>query len=367
MNIASSAVKSPPAHQELLPAVSWRGELLTIFLSVWTIAGAFLDGWAHSKVVQFETFFTPWHGVFYSGFAALSLWIIVVVAANMRDGRAGWAAVPVGYRLGVIGLAVFTVGTVFDFLWHEVFGIEQAGERLASPAHLLLFIGGLLAITSPLRAAWAGIRGDSEAPSLRAFLPGLLSLTLATTVVAFILGHLWGFYSADFLGLPQYQQFQAQFTASPQAVRDLQFLIQARVAGAILLSNLILLAPALLMLRRWRVPPGSMTILFVTVTVWMAALREFNYAEVIVVAFLGGVAADGLLSVLYPRFTSPTTLRVFATAVPLVIWTCYFLAVHFRWSLALSPELWVGGVFFTGVSGLALSLLMEPSPRSDAA
>ena len=349
------------------PALSWWGELLTILFSVWTIAGAFLDGWAHSKVVQFETFFTPWHGVFYSGFAALSLWIIMVVAANLREGRAGWAAVPEGYRLGIVGLAVFTVGTVFDFLWHEVFGIEQAGERLASPAHLLLFIGGLLVITSPLRAAWARTGGDSEAPSLRAFLPGLLSLTLATTVVAFILGHLWGFYSADFLGLPQYQKFQAQFSAAPQAIRDLQFLIQARVAGAILLSNLILLAPALLMLRRWRVPPGSMTILFVTVTVWMAALREFHLPEVIVVAFLGGLAADGLLSVLYSRLARTTAFRLFATAVPLVIWTLYFLAVHLRWGLALSPELWVGGVFFTGVSGLALSLLMGPSPYSQAA
>jgi len=350
-------------RQDLAPPLSWRGDLVTILFSVWTIAGAFLDGWAHSKVVQFETFFTPWHGVFYSGFAALSFWIIVVVAANMREGRAGWAAVPAGYRLGVIGLAIFTVGTVFDFLWHEVFGIEQAGERLASPAHLLLFVGGLLAVTSPLRAAWVRTGGQADAPSLKTFLPGLLSLTLATTVVAFMLGHLWGFYSADFLGLRQYAEFQGQFAASPQAARALAFLTQARVGGAILLSNVILLAPALLMLRRWRVPPGSMTIFFVTVTIWMAALREFHLPEVIVVALLGGLAADVLVQVLRPSPERAAAFRLFATAVPLVLWTLYFVATHLRWGLALSPELWVGGVFFTGASGLALSLIMVPASQ----
>jgi len=361
MSTATSLFGRSAVSWEPGPPLGWRGELLTILLSTWTIAGAFLDGWAHSKVVQFETFFTPWHGVFYSGFTALGAWIIWTIATNARAGRSGWAAVPAGYRLGVIGLSIFTIGTVFDFLWHEVFGIEQAGERLASPAHLLLFIGGLLAVTSPLRAAWGRTGGEADTSSLKDFLPGLLSLTLATTVVAFMLGHLWGFYSADFLGLRQYAHFQGQFAASPQAMRDLAFLTQARVAGAILLSNLILLAPALLMLKRWRVPAGSMTILFGTVTVWMAALREFHLPEVIVVALLSGLAADILVLALRPRRDRPAAFRLFATIVPLVLWTLYFVATHLRWGLALSPELWVGGVFFTGAFGLVLSLIMVPA------
>lgn len=145
------------------PALSWRGEMLTILLSVWTIAGAFLDGWAHSKVVQFETFFTPWHGVFYSGFAALSAWTIWAVARNTRAGRWGREAIPAGYDLGLLGLLIFLIGTVGDFLWHEVFGIEQAGERLASPAHLMLFAGG----PSPVLSARPGCARDRTATRQR--------------------------------------------------------------------------------------------------------------------------------------------------------------------------------------------------------
>lgn len=66
--------------------LSWRGEMLTVFFSAWALAGAFLDGWAHSRVIQFETFFTPWHAVFYTGFFAMAAWVIWTVRANRVAG-----------------------------------------------------------------------------------------------------------------------------------------------------------------------------------------------------------------------------------------------------------------------------------------
>ena len=338
--------------------LTWRGEMFTVLLAAWTISGAFLDGWVHSKLGRPETFFTPWHGVFYSGFAALSFWIVWSMIGNLKKGREGRAAIPVGYDLGLLGLLVFLVGVLGDFLWHIGFGIEQAGERLASPAHLLLFVGGLLAVTSPLRAAWAQ---RDDAPSLRTFLPGLLSLTLTTTVVAFMLWHLWGFDSVQWLGVRQYQQFQQQFTGSADAIQQLLFLAQARVAGAILVTNFVLLAPALLMLRRWRVPFGSVTILFTLTTVWMAALREFWVWETIVVALWSGLAADVLVRTTQPSPGRISAFRLFAATVPLALWALYFVITHLRWGLVAAPELWVGGVFFTAVTGLALSLIMVPA------
>lgn len=344
------------------PFLSWRGELLTVFLSTWTIAGAFLDGWVHAKFGRPDTFFTPWHAVFYSGYAALSVWVLWSVASFRRQGRNPWEAIPAGYEWGVLGLFIFLVGVVGDFLWHSVFGIEQAGERLASPAHLLLFIGGLLTVTSPLRAAWT--TQEVKAPSLRRFLPGLLSLTLTTTVIAFMLWHLWGFDSVQWLGAAQYDQFRSQFTAAPQAARQLLFLAQARVAGAILVTNLVLLAPVLLMLRRWRVPFGSVTILFSVTAIFMAALREFWLVETVAIALLAGLAADILVRMLDPSPLRVFAYRIFATAVPFVVWSLYFIITHLRWGLTTSPELWVGGVFFTAVTGLTLSLLMVPARES---
>ncbi len=212
--MATAAQALEGNEPRLRPMLSWRGEMLTVLFSAWTIAGAFLDGWVHSKFGRPDTFFTTWHGVFYSGFAALSVWIVCSVASSSRRGYRGLAAVPAGYTLGIVGLLIFLIGVGGDFLWHIGFGVEQAGERLASPAHLLLFVGGLLAVTSPLRAAWSR-HDDGSARSLRNFLPALLSLTLTTTVVAFMLWHLWGFDSVQWLGAEQYAQFQQQFTSSP--------------------------------------------------------------------------------------------------------------------------------------------------------
>ena len=41
--------------------------LCTVFLG-----GAYLDVWAHVHVPELETFFTPWHAVFYAGFFAVT-------------------------------------------------------------------------------------------------------------------------------------------------------------------------------------------------------------------------------------------------------------------------------------------------------
>jgi len=79
------------------PAIGmgWRGDLVTAALAAWLIVGLFVDGWAHNTRPLLETFFTPWHALFYSGFASLAAWSV-------------WrrAAVPPGYGLAVVGLAL---------------------------------------------------------------------------------------------------------------------------------------------------------------------------------------------------------------------------------------------------------------------
>ena len=46
-------------------------DLIVSLLSLWIIAGLYLDGSAHHHIPDLiETFFTPWHAVLYSGFLA---------------------------------------------------------------------------------------------------------------------------------------------------------------------------------------------------------------------------------------------------------------------------------------------------------
>ncbi len=343
------------------PHLSWRDELITVALATWAMVGISLDGWAHGKFGQADTFFTVWHGIFYAGVFATAAWILWPVLHWRRAGHVGITAVPRGYELGIVGLAIFVVGTVGDMLWHMGFGIEEAGKRLGSPAHLLLFVGGMLIVTSPFRAAWASSAIVGHRPSLREFLPALLSISLAAILTAIMFSYLWGFYSTSYLGVDPLWRLVGHFAQSDGATQALQTMTRARAISSVLVANLVLLAPVLVMLRRWRLPFGTVTIFFTLTATWMAAVDELRFVEAIGVALAGGLVADGLVQVLQLAPRTVGAFRTFATIVPLVLWSAYFLAEHLRWGLTMSPELWAGGIFITALSGLGLSVVMVPA------
>jgi hypothetical protein len=336
------------------PRTSWRDDMITTVLCAWVVAGMVLDAWAHQNFSQLETFFTPWHGVLYSGFAAVMAWMVgkVVTATGWRWDRAG---VPVGYGLGVIGVTIFLVSGVGDGIWHTVFGIEQDVEAALSPTHVGLFVGALLLFTSPLRAAWSsGVPGP--APSLRAFLPALLSLTLATVLVSFLFFYLSAFQSPSST-LP----FERRVSHLSGPFPALAYTRQHGVAS-VLVTNLLLLAPVLLLLRRWRPPFGSVTLLFSTVAALATATQEFAFGELVLAALVGGLVADSSIARSSRTSNRVRAHRLVATITPLALWSSYFLILRWRDGIAWPAELWTGSIVFVSLGGLALSLLMVPPP-----
>src|SRR6185436_11846295 len=148
----------PPASR---PRASYRDDLVTVLGGLWTMVGLVLDAWAHNNIPELETFFTPWHAVFYSGFLATAAWILWLVWRNRHTHGLGAAAVPVGYGLALVGLPLFGLAAVGDFIWHTVFGIEQDLKILFSPTHLLLATSLVLIVTAPLRS----VQSDPELPA----------------------------------------------------------------------------------------------------------------------------------------------------------------------------------------------------------
>lgn len=72
-------------------------DLVTVVLGSWIVIGAATDGWAHLNInLQDDGFFTPWHALLYSGFAATAGWTVARVSASASGppvvGRrlAGW-------------------------------------------------------------------------------------------------------------------------------------------------------------------------------------------------------------------------------------------------------------------------------------
>jgi hypothetical protein len=80
------------------PTATWIGNLVTALGGLWMVGGLFYDGHTHVFTPELESFFTPAHGVLYSGFLATAGWVLVRV---LRAWRAGHKA-PAGYGLGLL-------------------------------------------------------------------------------------------------------------------------------------------------------------------------------------------------------------------------------------------------------------------------
>jgi hypothetical protein len=339
--------------QAARPYATRRDDLITVVLSVWLMIGIFVDGWAHNNLAILETFFTPWHALLYSGFLACAAWIVWLIARQVQQGRTGLAAVPQGYALGLAGVLIFGAGGVGDMVWHTVFGIEQSLDALLSPTHLLLFLGATLVLTSPLRAAWAA-RDREVAPGWGALLPALLAVALTTSLISFMNMYFWPTVE-DFASATAWAGQAARY---PSAARRIHNLLMIEGLTGILLANAVLLAPVLLMLRRWRVPFGAVTLIFTLNAVLMGALVEFRNGSWIAAALAAGLAADGLIAALRAGPGRTGALRAVATAVPLVQWALYFVAQQLDGGVAWSIEMWSGVIVMAMLSGLGLSVLM---------
>ena len=144
-------------------------------LSAIFVGGLYLDGWAHNHGRVDQSFFTPWHAFFYSGFLLVAIAFSAATVTNRTRGYSLARSVPNGYRLTGVGLFIFAAGGVSDMVWHQLFGIERGVEALFSPTHLLLGIGIGLIVTGPLRAAW---RRQNNSASWRELAPAVASLGL---------------------------------------------------------------------------------------------------------------------------------------------------------------------------------------------
>lgn len=168
------------------------------------MTGIFVDGWAHNHLGEtLETFFTPWHGVFYSGFLATALWIGWLGRRGLAQGRRGPAAFPVGYGLGALGVVVFALGGLGDMTWHTVFGIEVGIDALLSPTHLLLFLGAELIVLSPLVASWQAATGRRSPAGV--VWPGVLAMTAALSFASFMHMYAWVLATGDLSDAVSYQ------------------------------------------------------------------------------------------------------------------------------------------------------------------
>jgi len=343
-----------------------------VLLILWGIGGLFLDGWAHTNVPQLETFFTPWHAILYSGYLAVAATLVIKTINNRKLAVSGdiasgatpslvtrsrnhargvgfLEAVPAGYGLSLLGVGIFALSGVADLTWHLLFGIERSVEALLSPTHLGLALGGGLVATGPLRAAWHR-RDGAEAGSWGHLGPAILSLTMTLSLLTFFTE-----YASPFVN--PWPVYPADFLAGYGPVIGIT---------DILLYAALLMSVVLLALRRWRLPPGVFTLMFTLNTALMAVFNPGVVPWLLPCAGLAGLAADLLYQRLHPTGERPESIRVFAFAVPALLYLFYFLnlaivePLRFQSRITWSVHFWAGSIVLAGLVGFLLSYVMLP-------
>ena len=326
-----------PAPSRSADSLGRRRDLVTALLCTWLIGGLVLDGWAHRNTPELESFFTPWHAVFYTGYLATAAWIFKV-SIVAHDGRAR-VSPPPGYGLGLIGLVIFGVGGVSDGFWHTLLGIETSIDALLSPPHLMLFTGTMLVTSSPIRSALAGAGADR---SLRTFLPVVLATSQLLFLWAFILTFLSGFTTP----LPG----QALISNNLQS----EYVAAAGIAS-ILLSTIILTVGLAWLTSRWRLPAGAVTITGGLLGVAVTLLDGLAIPAAILPPLLTSALVDVWLR---PR-PSPLISAVRFGLSFLAGWTLFFGLYATLYTLAWPTELWAGSMLLAPLMSAILVFLIH--------
>ncbi len=329
-----------------------REWLLGVAAGFWMVVGLFLDGLAHDDGRP-ESFFTPWHGVLYSGFAAAVAVAAVVSLRRRVPGRSLVATLPPGHGLTLIGLLGFGIGGLADLVWHETFGIEVGAEALLSPSHLLLLVSGLVALSAPMRDVW---RSNSTAePTFGELLPAILTLALMTAVSGFFLAYLSPFVN-DAAG----QAFDPRVIPHEHPSSDPRELRQLIGLSSILTTTVVLATVMEVVLARWERPPvGTLTVLLTGSVAPLVALDEFDEAALVLVAAGAGLAADWLVHRHGRTAATPTAIAI--------LWAGYFLTYQLlEERVAWPAELIGGAVVLSVLIAFGLGLIRASGVQADS-
>lgn len=301
-------------------------ELTTMAFWMWAIVGLFLDGHSHA-IGNPETFFSPAHGLLYSGFAAGAIWTgsVAVREAKIRPPRHLSYAPD---RFVLWGFGLFALGGLSDLVWHETLGFETGLEPSLSAPHLMLMVGGVLVAGGPLRSSLHFKREVS--------VPAALSLMLSATIPFFFLAPVSPFT------YPLYHEV----LDGPNDERIIRGVMSTVIA------TLLLVGVALIARRQWRLPYGAITAMVVPIAVAMSGMRGFDTWLPIVGVVAAGLVGDECVR----RNVGPSLMAGLMSAV---LWSLYFIAYEIQRDVVWPVTVWTGAIVWPTIAAVAAGLLVH--------
>lgn len=341
---------TPSKPTYVVPLTTGRTDLITMLLATWLMIGLFLDGYAHTNLIdELESFFTPWHAVFYSGFLATSAWVAWIIYKNVTQGHPLREAIPGGYGPTVLGLMIFALGGIGDGIWHTLFGVEAGIDALLSPTHFMLFAGGVLGLSTAIRTARLRNMGETVAAGDR--LPLLISVLLVTAAVAFFLAYIWIPGQPSILEVP-YDSVSG----------DGQGAVGYYISG-LLVSTTVLLAPLIIVLRWWRAPAGTVVAIWVPINTAIALSFDLHIGIAFVFGLVGGVVGEVVGAVLGPGPSNRRASLITLAAIPVAAWSAFMITYGIVGTIAWPLEIWAGSIILSGLAAASLGWISLPDPE----
>ena len=269
-------------------------DVIVLVLGLWCLGGLLIDSFAHIAGAVDDTFFTPWHAMWYSGATAYGAYICYAVLPEegigslIRNPLNVLREVAPEHKPGVYGIILFALSGIGDMIWHETLGVESSLDILLSPTHIGLFLGLLLSVTAPMWSAWADKKSGRDGLRSQILIVFGLGAAWAIFLLPFLYANLW-FESLEAFcydggrGFCIYRNYDF---ALMQGMYSL--IIQAGLTSAILL----------LFIRRWTPARGSLFVLLIFPAVGGWFYGEFNNT----ILFLGivwAIVAEFMLPVLW--------------------------------------------------------------------
>jgi len=335
-----------PLRRPRLPGVaSARFTWTFVVLSVWLMAGAYLDSWHHHNLSRPETnFFTPYHFLLYSGMTAIGIFLSLNVIRNYRRYGTWDELLPDGYGVSLLGTVLFGAGGALDFLWHSRFGIELSVAALFSPPHLFLMVTGGLIVSGPLRAA---IRRGRNRATWPAIISGALTLSMLTF-----------FFQFDQPFIDRWAAGTVPDPRGPMWMEEELGMIGLIVYAAMVVGLLVIL------LRRFELPIGAVTVILTINALLVSPVA--NHTELVAAALLGGAVGDLLVYLLRPSPERPYAFHTFMFLAPAALTASYLGVLGATTGVWWEATIWTGAVPVTGMVGWLVSFLALPGAAARA-
>jgi TolB protein len=181
-----ASLSTPRSQSGTAPATIGFHWLISA-LGVLMVGGLYLVSWAANHAQVDDPFMSSWAIPIYAGFIVFAIVLIGTLFRNRAAGYLGGSALPQGYTLAFLGIGLFLCGLIAGIFGQQVFGAPVDLEIFTSPVLMLVYLGTLLMVSAPLRAAWVSeTSSEDEESSWRSLGPVILSLGLILSTLTFM-------------------------------------------------------------------------------------------------------------------------------------------------------------------------------------